>query len=436
MKTLRILWITHDVFECFEPFVKGNPTKGGSWVAPLFYNIKNQPGIKLGAITPVVNGIFQKKEIDNVIYYSVRIKNKDNLKVIDNRIAHRYLHAIKDFNPDIIHIHGTEKNFGLLRSKVDERIPIVCSIQGIVTPCYDFLKLSIANIDLRKYRSVKNIIGKGGVNSLLRSWGKYRTIEKDIYKINQYFIGRTSWDKAYLKRYNSNAKYFHGEELLRSSFYNEHWKLDDCERYRIFVSSASYPLKGFHDLIHAVALLKDQYPNIKIIAPLSSVNMRSSFLKDYLFTEDYRNYIKHEIKRLRLEDNVVFLNRLSAGEMVSQFKKAHVFVLPSYIENSPNSLGESMNIGTPSIVTNVGGISSIVQDYNSALFYSPGDYVTLASKLDHLFSDDILALKISENAKNKALERHDIKNTVVQYYSIYKTIIDLHNESFAYTLRA
>ena len=71
---MRILWITHDIFDAFFPYVKGNPTKGRPWIAPLFYSIYKQDGVKLAVLTPVVDGKEQKCTIDDIIYYSVGIE--------------------------------------------------------------------------------------------------------------------------------------------------------------------------------------------------------------------------------------------------------------------------------------------------------------------------------------------------------------------------
>jgi glycosyltransferase involved in cell wall biosynthesis len=436
MKTLRILWITHDVFERFHPYVTGKPTTGGSWIAPLFYGIKNLQGVKLGSVTPVINGEAQKKVLEDINYYSIRITKKENNKKMSGSLASKYLWVINDFKPDIIHVHGTENNFGLLRDYVDSHVPIVCSIQGIINPYYEYLKFSIAAINIGKFRTLKNRMGYNGVRAILRKWKKYGFIEREIYRKNIYFVGRTFWDKAQVKGMNPEANYFHGEELLRSPFYTTFWNLKRCERHRIFISSAAYPIKGFHVLLRALALLKDKYPTVKVVAPLSSINMKSSKLKDFLIAEDYNNYLKYEIKRLKLENNIIFLERLTAEEMASQYSKAHVFVLPSFIENSPNSLGESMIIGTPTVVSPVGGITSIVGDNESSLLFPSGDHAALAFQIDRIFSDDNLAEKISQNARGIALQRHDVKQATMQYYNIYSEIIKLHNESLTHTSRA
>lgn len=431
---MRILWITHDLFDVFLPYVKGKPTKGGSWIAPLFYRLGNDPEVQLGSITPVLNGAAQKIEIDDIIYYSITVVKNENIRNMNMGLASRYLQAINDFKPDIIHVHGTEKNFGLLRKYIEPGIPVVCSIQGIISPCYDNLKISVAGIGIEKYRSLKNRLGRGGVGFALRKWRRYTQIEREIYRINNYFIGRTMWDKAQLMSLHPGAAYFHGEELLRAEFYTPKWEIGSCERHRIFVSSAASPLKGFHVLLKAVALLIQDYPGLKIVAPLSAVNSKSSSMNNYLYSEDYANYLKYKIKEFGLEGHIIFKKKLSAAEMVLEYCKAHAFILPSFIENSPNSLGESMMIGVPSVACSVGGVPSIVKDNESSLLFPPGDHVLLAWQVRRIFSDDALAMKISREARLIAQKRHHIIQVTQQYLTIYADIIEQHHENTAHTL--
>lgn len=424
---MNILWITYDIFDSIKSLVNGKPSTGRPWVQPLFKNLNKVDGINIATITPVINGNHQKIEADSSTHFIIP-KNKvlDDLKMSKNTIS-SFLDIINNFKPDIIHIHGTEISYGLLRKYVDSSIPIVCSIQGIIPPCSAFLKQSVANIEYKSHRSLKNLLGRGGVNGALRKWTRYTPIEKEIYRINQYFIGRTLWDKAYTNAYNPTAAYYHGEELLRPSFYTTRWDIDTCERHRIFISSSAYALKGFHVLIKAAGILKKKYPNLKIVSPLASIKKNRSEITDLLISEDYSNYLKQEIKNQGLEDNIILKQNLTEKEMSQEFKKAHVFVLPSFLENSPNSLGEAMLIGTPSVVSPAGGVLSIVKDEVSTLIFPNDDHIVMAYQIDRLFSSDDLAKEISANASKIAEKRHNVTNTVSQYIGIYESVINTHH---------
>ena len=426
---MRVLWITYNVFDPFYPLVIGKPASSSSWTTPLFYNLHKEDNIQLGSLAPIYKGEYQKLVIDDITYYAIPKKRKDTENRLTKSLIAFYLKAISDFNPDIIHVHGVEKNFGLLRKYIDPKIPIVCSIQGLVNPCIDSLKYSVATLGLNNHRSLKNWLGRGGFKGALKNWRNFSFIEKEILEINQYFIGRTLWDKSQLNFYNPKANYFHGEELLREPFYNTTWSAIDCKRYRIFISSAAYPLKGFHVLLRAAKILKNKYPEVQIVAPMSALNLKSSTLRNVLYAEDYSNYLNKEIRRLNLIDNIVLFNKLSAEEMANEYLKAHVFVLPSYMENSSNALGEAMTVGTPSVVSPVGGVLSIVKDEESALVFPAGDYAMLAHQIDRIFENDQLANKLSMNAKSIALKRHEVANTATQYINIYKDVIRLHKNS-------
>lgn len=423
---MRILWITVDVLDDFYPYVKGKPTRGSSWIAPLFYHLTQQAGVEMGMITPVVEGEAQKMEMGGIVYYSVPIDKNGNRTRMKKKLISAYTNAIHDFKPHIIHLHGIEYNFGLLRKYVDKAIPMVCSIQGLISPWLAFMNYSVADTDVRKHRSLKNKLGRGGVDGALEKFKDYPALEKEIFTINHYFIGRTLWDKAYVRIYNPDATYFHGEELLRAPFYRKHWDIGSCQRHRIFISSCAYPLKGFHLLLKAVGLLKKKYPGIKVVAPLSSIRVNASKLLDSLVSEDYSVYLKKEIARQRLQENVVLLKNLDAEEMAAEYQKAHLFVLPSFLENSPNALGEAMMVGTPSVVAPVGGVISLVEDGYSALLFPSGDYVMLAYQIDRLFTEDGLALEISKNARGIAQKRHNVEVSVRQYMEIYQCIVDNH----------
>lgn len=65
--------------------------------------------------------------------------------------------------------------------------------------------------------------------------------------------------------------------------------------------------------------------------------------------------------------NIKFLGTLSAEDLAVQLAEADIYVHTAYIDNSPNSLCEAQIIGIPVITTYVGGIPSLVKNYETGI---------------------------------------------------------------------
>lgn len=119
--------------------------------------------------------------------------------------------------------------------------------------------------------------------------------------------------------------------------------------------------------------------------------------------------------------------------MMRQMQRAHVFLSPSSIDNSPNAIGEATMIGIPIVTTPVGGVTSFLKDEETALFAPAGDPYMIAYQIKRIFDNDNLAITLSKNAQKIALERHDIDKTTKQYLNIYRQIIQ-QNENTPHSL--
>ena len=81
----------------------------------------------------------------------------------------------------------------------------------------------------------------------------------------------------------------------------------------------------------------------------------------------YPAYLCGLIDELGLSSHVNFTGLLGSTEMAERMCRSQVFVLPSLIENSPNTLGEAMLLGVPAVAAYVGGIPSMARDEEEAL---------------------------------------------------------------------
>ena len=125
------------------------------------------------------------------------------------------------------------------------------------------------------------------------------------------------------------------------------------------------------------------------------------------------------IKKNNLKDNIIFLGGLSAQEMKDTMLKSNVFILPSSIENSPNTLGEAMLLGVPCIAADVGGVRNMATDKKDALIYPFDENYMLPFYVDKIFGDAEFAAFLSENAREHAEITHNKELNYIRLMEIY-----------------
>ena len=107
--------------------------------------------------------------------------------------------------------------------------------------------------------------------------------------------------------------------------------------------------------------------------------------------------------------------------MVAELKRCNVFICPSSIENSPNSLGEAQLTGVPCIASYAGGIPDFAAG-GAALLYRFEETEMLAAHVCSVFRDPELAEKLSAAAAKAAAERHNRDTICEEMMRIYREI--------------
>ena len=136
----------------------------------------------------------------------------------------------------------------------------------------------------------------------------------------------------------------------------------------------------------------------------------------------YGKYLKSQLEKLHLADSVTFMGQLNENEMCEEYLEANVFVLASYTENSPNSLGEAMLLGVPSVVSRVGGVPSMAEDGKEVLAFDAGDAKGLAENICRLFASTDLQDELRTAARKRAMLTHDAEANYKMLLWIYDKI--------------
>lgn len=406
---MRILWFSVTP-SLFNP--KSNSHNGGGWIASLEQIVRKEPTIDLGVAFCFPNLDFKYK-YEGVSYYPIpayrwsglqRLCGKDNRK---SMIAHS-LRIIKDFQPDLIQIFGSENDFGLLCQHTN--IPIVIHMQGCLPPYYNALfPVGMNKYDFYFTKGLSWHFRWMGI----RSETSFRKrAEQEIQTIQhcRYFMGRTEWDKGLVSLFNSDATYFHCEEALRDSFLTgtKRWTLPKDKRVRI-ISVISNPWYKGMDLILKTANLLKRLTTLDFEWHVYGV-------RDIRFYENKYNIRAKEV-------NVHIMGTAMKDELVDALCNSTLYVHPSYIDNSPNSICEAQMLGLPILATNVGGLSSIVRDGETGILFPANAPYTLTNLIKQLSADSERCQSLSKAAIAQATERHNPDNIRKTLLNIYQTIL-------------
>ena len=270
----------------------------------------------------------------------------------DPGLEARIQEILKDAKPDMIHIFGTEFPHCLaaVRAFHNPQKTLI-GIQGL---CGEIAKTYRAGLpeNVFKQASFRDVVRQDSMRQQQNKFYQRAENERQALLLTDHITGRTEFDRAETAKINPRANYYLMNETMRQEFYEGEWKAEQTECHSIFLGQGDYPLKGMHFLLEAMGRLKENYPDLKLYVAGNSI-ISYETAKDKCKLSAYGKYLLVLIRLYELQDQVIVLGRLSAEEMKTQFLRSSVFVCPSVMENSPNTIGEAMLLGVP-VVTGSG----------------------------------------------------------------------------------
>lgn len=415
---MKVLWITNIIFPEALGKLSGETEfkSSGGWMLGLADAIVSTGKVELivASVSPVVDNL-TKLTGKNITYYVLPF-GKGNTKE-NPEYRHFWKQIYNEVKPEIVHIHGTECSHGLAYMHEIGVDNVVVSIQGLTSAVSKYYTSGISRFDILKNITLRDLL-RGSILADKRRFKKRSKYEAEMVKMAKYVIGRTSWDKAMMWALNPSAEYHFCNEVLRAEFYDgSMWDFKKCKKHTIFLSQASYPIKGLHQLLKAMPLILRQYPETRIRIAGQDITV-SKTINEKLRLSGYGLYIKRLIKKLGLNGRVEFIGNLNADQMKSEYLRSNVFVCPSTVENSPNSLGEAQILGVPCISSYVGGAMDMMEN-NIENLYRFEEIEMLAYKVCQIFANK----EKQVDMRNVALNRHNPQINALQLYNIYQSIL-------------
>ncbi|MFI5413486.1 MAG: glycosyltransferase family 4 protein, partial [Candidatus Lutacidiplasmatales archaeon] len=127
-------------------------------------------------------------------------------------------------------------------------------------------------------------------------------------------------------------------------------------------------------------------------------------------------------EELGVRDRVTLTGPLPRTELLGEYARADLFVLPSLFEPYGIVLMEAMAAGLPIVASRVGGIPEVVAEGENALLCAPNDPAALADALERLVRDRALRERFAR-AGRKRVERFSWTRVIPQWVGLFETVI-------------
>ncbi len=320
---------------------------------------------------------------------------------------------VRDFQPDIIHIHNIYHQISpsILSVAKREKIPVVMHLHDYKLICPNY-KLFTEGAICRRCQGGKYyncLLHKCLKNSYLKSLGG--TLEMyfhhQIWGIYESSVNLFIAPSRFMKKTCEEFGWPENKIVWLHNFFNDQninfEKLSETknENYLLYFGRLAEE-KGVNVLLQALTKTNDK---LKIAGE---------------GPEEAK--LKNLVTELDLKDRVEFLGFKTGAELETLIGGASAIIIPSiWYENMPLNMLEAMAKQKIVIASDIGGMPEIINDGQNGLLFAPGNASDLAAKIKLLAGLDSQALgqAARETVKNLTAAAH-----VQEIIKIYQQVIN------------
>jgi len=343
-----------------------------------------------------INSIVSKIKVGIYSFY-----NNESAKVLSKKI--------EEFKPDIIHVHNffpiaSPSIFYVANIK---KVPIVMTLHNYRLVCPNAMLFR------------DNKVCEDCINKSFAFDGVFHGCYRDS-KIQTLFLASMIWfhkrNKTWLNRVD---RYIALTDFAKNKFLNSSLKLDkskivvkpnfvidngfelDKEEYCLFVGRLSQE-KGIEVMLNA---FKNSSKKIQIIGTGPLVDMVKEYSTKY--------------------ENIEYLGFKSIDFIIQKLKKAKALIFTSILyETFGMTIIEAFSTATPVVCSDIGGPAEIVEDGKTGLKYQVGNSKELQKKVEQLYTDESLHIKLCRGAREEFEKKYTEKINYLYLKKIYESIIN------------
>jgi glycosyltransferase involved in cell wall biosynthesis len=326
---------------------------------------------------------------------------------------------IFDTTPDfaIVLQFGKKLSPSVLKALDDTNIPFIVRLSdfGMICANSHFLRQQhVCELCIRgdlfysvRYKCVQNSYCASLVNFAAKKFHQFMGFYNNIkyYIVPSKFTIQKMIEAGY-----SASNLVHVPTFINNT---ENLRQENPKKRQIIYSGRLDKTKGVHILLEALKIVqKNSCPQIDCIIAGSG-------------PDDYKKSLNSYIKKNELM-NVHFTGQLEKSMLLNLVQESLFSVAPSlWYDNMPNSVLESLSVGTPAIASNHGSFPEFIKNDDTGLLFKPGDPLDLAKKIEILLHNDEIINKLSKNAVKYIRQNHSPEQHYKDIMQLYQKITDL-----------
>lgn len=332
------------------------------------------------------------------------------------KIYQSFKQTIKEFQPNIIHIHNNLKSsLSIILASKHCQIPIVHTLHDANLLCISSYGINKTTGELCLNGSLINCFANKCFP--LSKFVKHAGLWKTRQWIEKHYINAILCPSKFLMETLRKLGYKNLEYLPYFIDWDSQKRSKQINMHKnspyILYAGRLIQLKGIPYLLEAFKIVLKTKPEFKLVIAGGGQEMEN---------------LKFYASELSVAEKVIFLNKVPHETLFSLYQKASLTVLPSIgLENSPLSIIESFSAGTPVVASNVGGIPELIINGKTGYLSKPKNTQDLADKILKLARNPLLAKRVGMKAQNFYYKEYNEKQHYKKLMLIYKQTINSHS---------
>lgn len=350
---------------------------------------------------PLPSGSFEIPQVS--IDGNIQEKLKAVARILGyNGIRKAVRKAIHSFKPDIIHLHNIHSYLSPAVAEEAHKagVPVVWTLHDykLICPSYSCLRNGAPCVEcltdsdaVLRYRCMKNSVASSVVA----------------------FAEAKKWNRRKLQ--NITSRFICPSEFICSKMIQGGIPRNSLEVLHNFVSvePRETKLTGREGVCYVGRLSEEKGLKYLLEGAVAGGWNLTVAGDGPLLVDLTRQYASHS--------NISFVGRLNSEQVADLLSKSKLSVVPSICyENNPLSVIESLSLGTPVAVSNIGGLPELINDGNGVLF-APRNPDEINYAVKKMLTTEYNHAEISR----KAFEKFGKDNYYSKLDLIYRSLLNL-----------